>query len=116
MRAGRTLKWDPARERFHNDDEANTSDAQRSWIDRDRLDPADREQYAGEKAEQVDMRQRTEPQPPVVARARIAKRAGHARNRHTVDAAPCGHLPKVPPDNSARRRLLLSLSFPDFIK
>lgn len=28
MRADRTLKWDPARERFHNDDEAN------SWISR----------------------------------------------------------------------------------
>ena len=28
MRAGRTLKWDPTRERFHNDDEAN------SWISR----------------------------------------------------------------------------------
>ena len=28
MRAGRTLRWDPARERFHNDDEANT------WLSR----------------------------------------------------------------------------------
>jgi hypothetical protein len=33
MRAGRTLKWDPARERFHNDDEAN------GWISRPQRAP-----------------------------------------------------------------------------
>ena len=33
MRAGRTLKWDPARERFHNDDEANR------WLSRPQRHP-----------------------------------------------------------------------------
>ena len=33
MRAGRTLKWDPARERFHNDDEAN------GWLSRPQRHP-----------------------------------------------------------------------------
>lgn len=33
MRAGRVLKWDPARERFHNDDEAN------GWLSRPQRHP-----------------------------------------------------------------------------
>jgi hypothetical protein len=71
-----------------HDDEADAPDAPRAWIDRDRLDPADREQHGRRKADEIEMRKRIELQTPVIARARIAEclsRSGDNSAMHAHD-------------------------------
>src|SRR5262245_30745895 len=70
----------------NTDDDANAPDAQRAWSDRDRLDPADREQHARRKADEIDMRQRIEFETSVIARPWIAQRLSRGRNNNAMHA------------------------------
>jgi hypothetical protein len=65
--------------------ECKAATPQPGGIDGERLNPSDREQHSAGRADEVEMGERIDAQPSVIARPRVARADRHGRDSEAVD-------------------------------